>query len=69
MKVLLDIQDDKASAVMEILNNLPFVKTKEIKKSKKQQLIDDLKEAIEDVKLAKAGKLKLKSLDEFLNEL
>lgn len=67
--MLLDIQDDKASAVMEILNNLPFVKTKEIKKSKKQQLIDDLKEAIEDVKLAKAGKLKLKSLDEFLNEL
>lgn len=35
----------------------------------KQQLLKDLREAIEEVNLAKQGKVKLKSAREFLNEL
>ncbi|AQG81781.1 hypothetical protein [Spirosoma montaniterrae] len=35
----------------------------------KEQLIADVKEALEEVKLHKQGKIKLQSLDEFLNEL
>ena len=37
--------------------------------SEKQKILDDLKEAIEEVKLHKQGKIKMKSIDEFLNEL
>lgn len=35
----------------------------------KGQLIVELKEAVKEVNLAKQGKIKLKSFDEFLNEL
>lgn len=35
----------------------------------KEQLIADVKEALEEVKLYKQGKVQLQTLDEFLNEL
>lgn len=35
----------------------------------KKQILQGLKEAIEEVKLAKQGKIKLKSAREFINEL
>ena len=35
----------------------------------KEQLIADVKEALEEVKLYKQGKIQLQSLDNFLNEL
>ncbi len=34
----------------------------------KADIINDIKEALEEVKLYKAGKIKLKTLDEFLDE-
>ncbi len=34
-----------------------------------QDVIDGIKEALEEVKLHRQGKIKLKSLDELLNEL
>jgi hypothetical protein len=68
MKVLLDINDKKAPFVMELLNSLSFVKAKELTGAKFESL-EGLAEAIRDVKLAKKGKAKLKSLDQLLNEL
>jgi hypothetical protein len=35
----------------------------------KEQLVAKIKEGLEEVKLYKAGKIKLQSLEEFLNEL
>ncbi|MDP5120523.1 MAG: hypothetical protein NWQ46_02925 [Spirosomaceae bacterium] len=35
----------------------------------KEQLIAEIKGAVREVNLAKAGKIKLKTADEFLNEL
>ncbi len=35
----------------------------------KEQLIADVKEALEEVKLHRQGKIKLQTLDEFLDEL
>jgi len=69
MKVLLEIEDKKAPALMEVLKGLKYVKTKRIKETKKEAFLKDLKEAVEEVKLAKQGKIKLKTFDEFLNEL
>lgn len=68
MKVLLDIRDNKAAFVMELLQNLPFVKAKKISAAK-AKAIENLAEAVHDVKLAKEGKIKLKNLDQLLNEL
>jgi len=68
MKVLLDIKDNKAAMVMEILNNLPFVKSTVLSK-KKSKLLSEIKEAIEEVNLVKSGKIKSKDVQTFLDEL
>ncbi len=69
MKVLLEIEDKKAHALMEVLKDLTYVKATRIKETKKEAFLKGLKEAVEEVKLAKQGKVKLKTFDEFLNEL
>lgn len=68
MRVLLDIKDNKAIHVMEILKNLPYVKTKTIS-DEKAVLIEEIKEAVDSLALAKQGKLKLKSARDLYNEL
>jgi len=68
MKVLIDIHDNKATFVMELLNSLSFVKAQPIS-DEKAQLIEEIKEAAKNVKLVKLGKLKAKSLNELLSEL
>ncbi|MBC6109794.1 hypothetical protein ACFOG5_08585 [Pedobacter fastidiosus] len=68
MKVLLDVKDEKADFVMELLNQLSFVKTEAIS-IRKAQFIKELKSSAEEVQLAKKGKIKLKSAEELLNEL
>jgi hypothetical protein len=68
MKVLLDIKDSKVPFVMELLKNLAFVKAKPVNKEK-AQLIAEIKEAVEELKLVKAGKKKARNAEDFLNEL
>ncbi len=69
MKVLVDIKDDKAAFLIELMKNFPFVRKAEAFKSEKEMLKAEIMEAVEEVKLAKKGKKKLKSFDQFLNEL
>ncbi|MCY7410185.1 MAG: hypothetical protein LH473_07920 [Chitinophagales bacterium] len=68
MKILLDIKDNKVDFMMELFNNLPFVKAKRVNE-KKEQFLKELEEAVEQDKLHKQGKIKLKSLQEVLDEL
>jgi len=68
MRVLLDIKDSKASSLLEVLNSLSYVKVKQIS-GEKAMLIEEIKEAVENVKLIKEGKLKGRSARELLNEL
>ncbi|MBS1533396.1 MAG: hypothetical protein JSU01_24060 [Bacteroidetes bacterium] len=68
MRVLLDIKDNKASSLLEVLNSLPYVKVKPIS-GEKALLIEDIKEAVENVKLIREGKLKGKPARELLDEL
>jgi hypothetical protein len=69
VKVIVDIQDKKASFGLEVLNSLSFVKTAQPLSKNAVQLWNKLKEAAEQVKLHKQGKLKLKTAQELLNEL
>lgn len=68
MKVLVDIRDNKADFVMELLNSLSFVKAQPISEEK-AELIEEIREAVKNVKLVKQGKLKAKPLSELLREL
>ncbi len=68
MKILLDISDNKAVFFMEVLRNFSFVKATHLTENK-AELLKDLKEATEEIKLAKQGKIKIQSAKDFLNEL
>jgi len=68
MKVLLDIKDNKASFVMELLQNLPFVKAKTLTPYK-TKILKDLQDAVEEVNLIQKGKLKGIPAKDLLNEI
>ena len=74
MKVMLDIKDNKAEFVMELLNNLSFVKASPVSTNKKmspykKKVLNGLKQAVKEMHLIKQGKLKARDVHEFLNEL
>jgi hypothetical protein len=68
MKVLLDIKDAKADFVMELLQNLSFVKTRPLTPYR-AKILGDVAEAVKEMKLIKAGKLKARNAEELFNEL
>jgi hypothetical protein len=68
MKVMLYIKDNKADFVMELLHNLSFVKVEPISAAK-AKFLKELKASVEEVVLAKQGKIKLKTAEQLLNEL
>lgn len=82
MQLLLDIREDKVGFVLELLSNLPFVKTKKVKQPDlvaepqeeyiprtEEEILAGLSEALHEVKLHKEGKIKLQSARDFLDEL
>jgi hypothetical protein len=68
MKVLLEIPDNKASSLMDVLKSISYVKAKAITEAK-ALLLEEIKEAVEEMKLIKAGKKKVRNAEDFLNEL
>ncbi|MBK8053198.1 MAG: hypothetical protein IPK35_08005 [Saprospiraceae bacterium] len=68
MKVILDVNENKADFVLELLNSLPFIKVVTVNK-KKEKFLKDLQDSVDEVNLAIQGKVKLKSAEEILNEL
>ncbi len=68
MKVILEIKDNKVPFVLELLNNLSFVKIKPIS-AEKTEIMTDVREAVEELKLVRKGKLKGISAKELLDEL
>ena len=79
MEYIIDVKDTEAPFVLDLLRRFDFVQVRPAEKINdenddepeltKEQLLADVKEALEEVKLYKQGKLKLKTLDEFLDEL
>ena len=68
MKVLLDIPDNKAASLMEVLKSISYIKTKKLTDSK-ANLMSEIREAVEEMKLIRAGKKKARNAEDFLNEL
>jgi hypothetical protein len=68
MKVLLDIPDNKASSLMDVLKSISYVKAKTLTDSK-ALLMEEIREAVEEMKLIRAGKKKARNAEDFLNEL
>ncbi|MDQ2719777.1 MAG: hypothetical protein M3Z26_08475 [Bacteroidota bacterium] len=68
MKVLLEINDNKARFVLELLKNFSFVRTKTLTPYK-AQILEDIKEAVDEMNLIKAGKLKARNAEELFTEL
>jgi hypothetical protein len=68
MKVLLDIKDSEAPSLMRVLRSLPYVKAQTIS-DERTLLVDEIQEAVENLKLVRAGKLKARPAKDLLNEL
>ncbi|MEQ8712152.1 MAG: hypothetical protein RIC80_03995 [Cyclobacteriaceae bacterium] len=72
MKITLDIKDSKASAFVNFVKSLDFVKIQnsedETELSKEEALLS-LEQSLKEVKLHQEGKIKLQSAQEFLDEL
>jgi hypothetical protein len=69
MKVLIDIPDNEATFGLKVLKSLSFVTKAKPMTAAAVELWDDQKEAAEQVRLHKQGKLKLKTAQDLLNEL
>jgi len=81
MKVLLDIPDKKADSFMDVLRHISYVKIQpfdtqknqivedELEEPSKEEILQDLREAIHEVKENIAGRKQLRSAKEFLAEL
>ena len=67
MKVILDIQDNKASQLLKAIKTLPYVKMQQIT-DEKAELITEITEAVEELKLVLAGKKEARNAEDFLNE-
>jgi len=69
MKVLIDIQNEtKVPFIMEFLESQPYVKAKPLSNAG-AKIIQDLKEAMNEVKRHRQGKIKLKTAEQLLSEL
>ncbi len=69
MKILLDINDNQVSFFMEILKNYSFVKKATPITNAKANLMEDIKEAVEELILVREGKLEARNAEDLINEL
>ncbi|MBC7554954.1 MAG: hypothetical protein H7257_13365 [Taibaiella sp.] len=68
MKILLDVKDSKASFFIELLKNFSFVKVKPLTPYK-SKVLEDIKDAVEEMKLINAGQLKGRNAEDLFDEL
>lgn len=68
MKLLLEIPDNKAASFMDVINSISYVKAKPLT-DEKALLMSEIREAVEEMKLIRAGKKKARNAEDFLNEL
>jgi len=69
VKILLDIKDNKAAFFMELLKNFSFVKKATPLSDAKADLMQDIREAVEELKQIRKGKLKGIPAKDLLDEL
>lgn len=69
MKLIIEIKDEKAPFFMEVLKSFSFVKKATPLSDAKAELMQEIREAVEEMKLIRSGKKKARNAEEFLNEL
>jgi len=71
MKVLIDIQDNKAAAFMEMIKDYSYLKAKPLSAPDAELLeeIREIKKAFKNVDRIKSGELKGRPAEDLLNEL
>ncbi len=69
MKVLLEVNDNKVDFFLEIIKNFSFVKEANTISDAKADLIQDIKDAVEELKLVRDGKLIARNAEDLINEL
>jgi len=69
MKILLEITDNKVTFFMEVLKSFTFVKNATPLSDAKADLMQSIKESVEELKQVKAGKLQTRSAKDLINEL
>lgn len=69
-QITIHIPNNKFTFFMELIKSLKFVKKVEAdENTSKEQIMQGLQEAVDEVNLIKAGKKKAQPLSEFLDEL
>lgn len=68
MKIILEIPDNKASSLLEVLKSISYIKVKPLT-DQKALLMEEIRESVEEMKLIKSGKKKARNAEDFLNEL
>ena len=72
MKITLEIKEEKASAFINFIRSLDFVKIKtqeDFEEPTKEEILQKIESGLKEVKAYQEGKIKLKGAREFLNEL
>lgn len=75
MKLVIDVKDSKAKLLLDFLQTLTYVKVEGMITDRsdgpdeKTAILANVKEAVDEIKLVKAGQLKGRDAMEFLNEL
>jgi hypothetical protein len=69
-QVTLHIPDNKYPLLMELAHSLNFVKKIEVDENPgKEKILKGIKQAVKEMNLVKAGKLKARDARELINEL
>jgi hypothetical protein len=68
MKILLDIPDNQASSLIDVLKSISYVRVKPLTDTK-ALLMEEIKEAVDEMQLIKIGVKKSRNAEDFLNEL
>jgi ethanolamine ammonia-lyase large subunit len=69
--LLIEIEDKKLKFFKELLQNLPFVKMREIllDEDTDEQVISNIRQGVKEMRLVEQGKMKSRSAREFLQDL
>tara|TARA_R110002050_G_scaffold162939_1_gene292851 strand:+ start:11488 stop:11697 length:210 start_codon:yes stop_codon:yes gene_type:complete len=69
MKLLLNINDDKVSFFMKVIQDFDFITEATPLSNSKAELMTEIKESVEELNLIRSGKLKGISAKELLRDL
>ena len=71
MLITLEINSESASSILDTLKRIKGVKVTSIdtETRPKEEILEGIRQAVSDVKLAQEGKKKLKTFDELIGEL